>query len=60
MDDLQHGFRVGFDHSGQLQPDHRNIPSVEQHPEVSDWYLEVEPTAGRILGPFPINYYRVD
>ena len=52
MDGLQHGFRVGFDHSGRLRPAHRNMPSAEQHPEVIDRYLEAELTAGRILGPF--------
>ena len=52
MDGLQHGFQVGFDHSGWLQPARRNMPSVEQHPEVIDRYLEAELTAGRILGPF--------
>ena len=35
-DGLQHGFRVGFDHSERLQPDRRNMPSAEQHPEVTD------------------------
>ena len=54
MDGLQHGFWVGFDHSGQLQPARRNMPSAEQHPEVTDQYLEVELTAGRILGPFSL------
>ena len=52
MDGLQHGFRVGFDHSGRLRPARRNMPSAEQHPEVIDRYLEAELTAGRILGPF--------
>ena len=52
MDGLQHGFQVGFDHSGQLRLAHRNMPSAEQHPEVIDRYLEAELTAVRILDPF--------
>ena len=52
MDGLQNGFRVGFDHSELLQPDRRNMLSAEQHPEVTDRYLEAELTAGHILSPF--------
>ena len=52
MDGLQYGFQVGFDHFGRLQLARRNMPSVEQHPEVTDRYLEAELTAGCILGPF--------
>ena len=52
IDGLQNGFRVGFDHSERLQPDRRNMLSMEQHPEVTDQYLEAELTAARILGPF--------
>ena len=51
MNDLQHGFWVGFDHSGWLQPDCWNMPSAEQHLEVTDRYLEAELTSGRNLGP---------
>ena len=57
MEDLQHGSWVGFDHSGWLQPDCQNMPSAEQHPEITDQYLEAELTAGCILGP--INWLGV-
>ena len=52
LDGIEHGFRVGFDHSYPLVPASRNMPSASSHAEVIDAYIAGEVAEGRMLGPF--------
>ena len=47
LDGIEHGFRVGFDHSYPLVPASRNMPSASSHAEVIDAYIAGEVAEGR-------------
>ena len=49
------GFRIGFKHGSPLKSPEANMSSANQHPEVSQKYLEKELSLGQMLGPFPIT-----
>ena len=52
LEGMEHGFRVGFDHSYPLVLASHNTPSASKHTEVIDAYIVEEVASGRILGPF--------
>ena len=53
LEGLQHGFRLGFQPAGRLQPAKKNKPSAFQNPKVIDDYLAIEVARGRVASPFP-------
>lgn len=53
LDGIEHGFRVGFDHTFQLTSAVRNMPSAAAHPSVISEYIAAERGTGRMLGPYP-------
>ena len=49
---LEHGFRLGFNHSVQRKSAKKNKASAYAHPRVIDNYLANEVSRGRVVGPF--------
>ena len=49
---IEHGFRVGFDHSSSLVAARGNMPSAHSHPDVTSGYVDAEVREGRMIGPF--------
>ena len=49
---LEHGFRLGFNHTVQLKSAKKNKASSYQHSGIIDKYLANEVSLGRVAGPF--------
>ena len=52
MEGLTVGIRVGFNYTTPLHSARHNTPSMAEHPEVINKYMEGERASGRILVPF--------
>ena len=50
-EDLQYGFRVGFDYHHRCQPSWCNMVSALEQPQVIRDYLATECSEGQVLGP---------
>ena len=55
LEGLQHGFRIGYKHTGQpRRAAKRNLPSANEHPDIITKYLALECSKGRTIGPLPV------
>ncbi len=51
LDGLRQGFRIGFQRHVPLRSAKHNLPSVQEHPEVVQHYIDDELAKDRFVGP---------